>query len=72
MSESTDVELLHRAWKAMSGVGDLSVLEAALDTEEQWLGVEDVAPGTRHEQNLHCCRQTGIWNSNEGLKKGSE
>ncbi len=41
MSESTDVELLHRAWKAMSGVGDLSVLEAALDPEAQWLGVED-------------------------------
>ncbi len=41
MSESNDVELLHRAWEAMSGVGDLSVLEGALDTEAQWLGVED-------------------------------
>lgn len=41
MSESTDVELLHRAWEAMSGAGDLSVLEGALDPEAQWLGVED-------------------------------
>jgi hypothetical protein len=41
MSESTDIELLHRAWKAMSGAGDLSVLESALDPEAQWLGVED-------------------------------
>jgi len=41
MSESTDVELLHRSWEAMSGAGDLSVLEGALDPEAQWLGVED-------------------------------
>jgi hypothetical protein len=41
MSESTDIELLHRAWKAMSGAGDLGVLEGALDPEAQWLGVED-------------------------------
>jgi ketosteroid isomerase-like protein len=41
MSESTDVELLHRAWEAMSGAADLSVLEGALDSEAQWLGVED-------------------------------
>jgi hypothetical protein len=41
MSESTDIELLHRVWEAMSGAGDLSVLEGALDPEAQWLGVED-------------------------------
>jgi ketosteroid isomerase-like protein len=41
MSESTDIELLHRAWEAMSGAGDLSVLEGALYPDAQWLGVED-------------------------------
>ena len=41
MSQSTDIELLHRAWEAMSGARDLSVLEGALDPEAQWLGVED-------------------------------
>lgn len=41
MSESTDIELLHRAWEAMSGAADLSVLEGALDPQAQWLGVED-------------------------------
>ena len=41
MSESPDVELLHRAWEAMSGAGDLSVLEAALDPDAKWRGVED-------------------------------
>jgi ketosteroid isomerase-like protein len=41
MSESTDIELLHRVWGAMSGAGDLSVLEGTLDPEAQWLGVED-------------------------------
>jgi ketosteroid isomerase-like protein len=41
MSASTNIELLHRAWEAMSGAGDLSVLEGALDPEAQWLGVED-------------------------------
>jgi hypothetical protein len=41
MSKSADVELLHRAWEAMGGAGDLSVLEEALDPEAQWLGVED-------------------------------
>jgi hypothetical protein len=41
MSESTDIELLHRAWKAMSGAGDLSVLEGALDPQAKWRGVED-------------------------------
>jgi ketosteroid isomerase-like protein len=41
MSESTDIELLHRAWEAMSVEGDLSVLEGALDPEAQWRGVED-------------------------------
>ena len=41
MSESTDIELLHRAWEAMSGAGDLSVLEGALDPGAQWHGVED-------------------------------
>lgn len=40
MSE-TDIELLHRVWEAMSGTGDLSVLEGALDPDAQWLGVED-------------------------------
>ena len=29
MSESTDIELLHRAWEAMSVEGDLSILEGA-------------------------------------------
>ncbi len=41
MSESTDIELLHRAWEAMSGAGDLSVLEGALDPDAKWRGVED-------------------------------
>jgi ketosteroid isomerase-like protein len=41
MSESTDIELLHRAWEAMGGAGDLSVLEGALDLEATWRGVED-------------------------------
>lgn len=41
MSESADIELLHRAWEAMSGAGDLSVLEGALDPEAQWRGVDD-------------------------------
>jgi hypothetical protein len=41
MSESNDIELLHRVWEAMNGAGDLSVLEGALDPEAQWLGVED-------------------------------
>jgi ketosteroid isomerase-like protein len=40
MSESTDIDLLHRTWEAMSG-GDLGVLEGALDPDAQWLGVED-------------------------------
>lgn len=31
MSESNDIELLHRAWEAMSVDGDLSLLEGALD-----------------------------------------
>jgi hypothetical protein len=41
MSESNDIELLHRVWEAMSGAGDLSVLEGALDPEAKWHGVED-------------------------------
>lgn len=42
MSESAaDIQLLHRAWEAMSGAGDLSVLEAALAPEAQWYGVQD-------------------------------
>jgi hypothetical protein len=41
MSDSTDIELLRRAWEAMSGAADLSVLERALDPGAQWLGVED-------------------------------
>jgi ketosteroid isomerase-like protein len=41
MSESPDIELLHRAWEAMSGAGDLSVLEEALAPDAKWRGVED-------------------------------
>ena len=41
MSESADIELLHRAWEAMSVAGDLSVLEGALAPEAKWRGVED-------------------------------
>ncbi len=41
MSESTDIELLHRAWEAMSVDGDLGVLEGALDPDAKWYGVED-------------------------------
>jgi len=41
MSESTDIELLHRAWEAISVEGDLSVLEGALDPQAKWRGVED-------------------------------
>jgi ketosteroid isomerase-like protein len=40
MRESTDIDLLHRTWEAMSS-GDLRVLERALDPDAQWLGVED-------------------------------
>ncbi len=40
MSESPDVELLQRAWKAMSQ-GDLTVLEHSLAPDAQWHGVED-------------------------------
>ena len=36
MSESTDIDLLHRTWEAMSS-GDLRVLERALDPDAQWL-----------------------------------
>lgn len=42
MSDTTaDIQLLHRAWEAMSSTGDLSVLEAALDPDAQWYGVQD-------------------------------
>lgn len=41
MSESADIELLHRAWEAMSVEADLRVLEGALDPEAKRLGVED-------------------------------
>ncbi|HEY3828033.1 MAG TPA: hypothetical protein VGL57_02440 [Solirubrobacteraceae bacterium] len=41
MGESIDIELLHRAWGAMSVEGDLGVLEGALDPEAKWRGVED-------------------------------
>jgi ketosteroid isomerase-like protein len=41
MSDSTDMELLHRAWEAMSVAGDLSVLEGALDPQAKWRGIED-------------------------------
>ena len=41
MSERTNIELLHRAWEAMSVKGDLSVLEGALDPEAKWRGVDE-------------------------------
>lgn len=41
MSESSHIELLHRAWEGMSVEGDLSVLERTLDPEAKWRGVED-------------------------------
>ncbi len=41
MSESANIELLHRTWEAMSGAGDLGVLEAVLAPDAQWRGVED-------------------------------
>jgi ketosteroid isomerase-like protein len=40
MSNSQEVELLHRTWEAMSG-GDFAVLEDTLAADAQWLGVED-------------------------------
>jgi ketosteroid isomerase-like protein len=39
MSDSPEIELLHRAWEAMSG-GDFTVLEAALAQDARWHGVE--------------------------------
>ena len=41
MSESADIELLHRAWEAMSVDRDLSVLEGALASDAKWRGVND-------------------------------
>ena len=41
MSERADIELLHRAWEAMSGAGDLSVLEGVLAPDAKWRGIED-------------------------------
>jgi ketosteroid isomerase-like protein len=41
IESTTDIELVHRAWEAMSGAGDLSVLEAALAPDAQWYGVQD-------------------------------
>ncbi len=42
MSGSTaDIQLLHRAWEAMSNAGDLRVLEGALDPDARWYGVQD-------------------------------
>lgn len=41
MSESAHIELLQRAWEAMSGAGDLSILEGTLDPQAKWRGVED-------------------------------
>jgi ketosteroid isomerase-like protein/catechol 2,3-dioxygenase-like lactoylglutathione lyase family enzyme len=40
MSETADVELLHRVWEALSR-GDLSVLEGALAPEAKWRAFED-------------------------------
>jgi ketosteroid isomerase-like protein len=40
MSDSADVELLHRVWEAMAR-GDLTVLESALSAAAQWHGVEE-------------------------------
>jgi ketosteroid isomerase-like protein len=40
MSESPDVELLHRAWEAMTQ-GDLAVLEGALAPDAKWHAIEE-------------------------------
>jgi hypothetical protein len=40
MSESADVELLHRVWEAMAR-GDLTVLESSFSADAQWHGVEE-------------------------------
>jgi ketosteroid isomerase-like protein len=40
MSESPDVELLHRAWEAMT-LGDLAVLKDALAPDAKWHAIEE-------------------------------
>jgi ketosteroid isomerase-like protein len=40
MSDSPEIELLHRTWKAMTG-GDFAVLEESLAESAKWHGVED-------------------------------
>jgi ketosteroid isomerase-like protein len=40
VSNSPEIELLHRAWEAMSG-GDLAVLEEALATDAKWRTVHE-------------------------------
>jgi ketosteroid isomerase-like protein len=40
MSESPDVELLHRAWEAMAQ-GDLAVLESVLAPDAKWHAIEE-------------------------------
>jgi hypothetical protein len=40
MSDSPDVELLHRAWEAMTG-GDFAVLENLLAEDAKWQAGED-------------------------------
>jgi hypothetical protein len=40
MSDSPEIELLHRTWEAMTG-GDFAVLEESLAEGAKWHGVED-------------------------------
>ncbi len=40
MRDSPEIELLHRAWEAMTG-GDFAVLEESLAEGAKWHGVED-------------------------------
>jgi hypothetical protein len=40
MSDGPEIELLHRAWEAMTG-GDFAVLEESLAESAKWHGVED-------------------------------
>jgi|GEM_PF-5509686 len=40
MSDSPEIELLHRAWEAMTG-GDFAVLEESLAEGAKWHGVEE-------------------------------
>ncbi len=47
MSDSPEIELLYRAWEAMTG-GDFAVLEESLAEVAKWHGVEDGLANHNH------------------------